>query len=94
MDSFATIRSSGDIHNRSQGPFATGLFLSFQTLFSFDGDRSPARSRLLFVPAVYGQDMFPCSGMKAGGPPVRPRSIIPGYAGETAHHRICHLMKP
>jgi RHS repeat-associated protein len=63
-------------------------------LFPFDGDRSPARSRLLFVLAVYGRDMFLCSGMKAGGPPVRLRSIIPGYAGETAHHRICHLMEP
>jgi hypothetical protein len=59
-------------------------FLSFQTLFSFDGDRSPARSRLLFVLAVYGRSMFPCSGMKAGGPPVRLRSLVPGYAGETA----------
>jgi hypothetical protein len=60
-------------------------FLSFQTLFSFDGDRSPARSRLLYVLAAYGRGMFPGSGVKAGGPPVRPRSIVPGYAGETAH---------
>jgi hypothetical protein len=79
----------------SQGRSSShGAFLSFQTLFlfSFDHDRSPARSRLLFVLAVYGRDMFPCLGMKAGGPPVRLRSIVPGYAGETAHYRICHLV--
>jgi hypothetical protein len=49
-----------------------GTFLSFQTLFlfSFGHDRSPARSSLLFVLAVYGRYMFPGSGMKAGGPTV------------------------
>jgi hypothetical protein len=60
-----------------------GLFLSFQILFlfSFDGDRSPARSRLLFVLAVYGRDMFPGSGMKAGGPPSDHAQLYPATPG-------------
>jgi hypothetical protein len=80
-------RVPGACYVSSQGRSSShGTFLSFQIpfLFSFDGDRSPARSSLLFVLAVYGRYMFPCSGMKADGPPVRLRSIIPGYAGEPA----------
>jgi hypothetical protein len=80
-------RVPGACYVSSQGKSSSHRAFLFPTLFlfSFDGDRSPARSRLLFVLAVYGRDMFLCSGMKAGGPLVRPRSLVPGYAGEPAH---------